>query len=108
MALIWPELAGFEPAIVEQLEVDSKYAGYLDRQNSDIRAFRKDEALRLPSDINLDSIGSLSTEIRQRLRQIKPETLGAAARIPGVTPAAVVALLRFVQKGQKTKENRGV
>ncbi|MDD5585840.1 MAG: tRNA uridine-5-carboxymethylaminomethyl(34) synthesis enzyme MnmG [Alphaproteobacteria bacterium] len=105
---VWPELAGFNAAVVEQLEVDSKYAGYMDRQNSDIRAFRKDEALRLPSDIDLDLIGSLSTEIRQRLRQIKSETLGAAARIPGVTPAAVVALLRFVQKGQKTKENRGV
>jgi tRNA uridine 5-carboxymethylaminomethyl modification enzyme len=105
---IWPELKEFDQAIVEQIEVDSKYAGYMDRQNADIRAFRKDEALRLPVDIDLDAIGSLSTEIRQRLKLIRPETLGAAARIPGVTPAAVISLLRFVQKGHKTKENRSV
>jgi tRNA uridine 5-carboxymethylaminomethyl modification enzyme len=95
---IWPELKALEPPIVEQLETDAKYAGYLERQESDIRAFKKDEALKLPPDIDVDAIGSLSTEIRERLRQIKPETLGAAARIPGITPAAVIALLRYVQK----------
>lgn len=102
LAHIWPELKGLKPAIVEQLETDAKYAGYMERQEADIRAFRKDEALKLPRDLDLDGIGSLSTEIRQRLRQIKPETLGAAARIPGMTPAAVVALLRCVQKEGKT------
>ena len=54
--------------------------------------------MALPPDIDVDAVGSLSVEIRQKLRQIKPETLGAAARIPGMTPAALVALLRFVKR----------
>ena len=99
LARVWPELNDLAPTIVEQLEIDGKYAGYMDRQDSDIRAFQKDEALLLPEDIDLDSIGCLSTEIRQKMRQLKPETLGAAARIPGMTPAAIVALLRYVTKG---------
>lgn len=98
LADLWPELRAIPSGVAELLDVDAKYAGYMTRQEADIRAFKKDEALKLPPDLDVDAIGSLSTEIRQRLRQVKPETLGAAARIPGVTPAAVVALLRFVQK----------
>jgi tRNA uridine 5-carboxymethylaminomethyl modification enzyme len=97
LAAIWPELAEITPQIAEQLEIDGKYAGYIDRQDSDIRAFRKDENLSLPENIDVDAIGSLSMEIRQKIRQIKPATLGAAARIPGMTPAAVIALLRYVK-----------
>jgi tRNA uridine 5-carboxymethylaminomethyl modification enzyme len=95
---IWPQLATISPAILEQLEMDSKYAGYMERQEADIRAFRKDENLILPTDMDIDAVGSLSAEIRQKLHQVKPETLGAAARIPGMTPAAIVALLRFVKR----------
>ena len=95
---IWPELGRIAPEIVEQLEIDGKYAGYKERQDIDIRAFRKDEDLALPIDLDVDAVGSLSTEIRLKLRQIKPQTLGAAARIPGMTPAALVALLRFVKR----------
>lgn len=95
---VWPELASIRPEIIEQLEIDGKYAGYMERQDVDIRSFRKDEHLVLPVDLDVDAIGSLSAEIRQKLRQIKPETLGAAARIPGMTPAALVALLRFVKR----------
>ncbi len=98
LAALWPELRALAPAIAEQIEIDGKYAGYLDRQDADIRAFRKDEALALPADLDLDAIGSLSTEVRSKLRQTRPTTLGAAARIPGVTPAAVVALLRFLKR----------
>jgi tRNA uridine 5-carboxymethylaminomethyl modification enzyme len=98
LAGIWPELATITPAVAEQLEIDGKYSGYLERQDSDIRAFRKDERLILPVDLDVDAVGSLSAEIRQKLRQIKPETLGAAARIPGMTPAALIALLRYVKK----------
>ena len=101
LSSIWPELVQIEPSIAEQLEIDGKYAGYIERQDSDIRAFRKDEGLILPADLDVDAIGSLSAEIRQKLRQIKPETLGAAARIPGMTPAAVVALLRYVRREKK-------
>lgn len=95
---IWPELKAFDSAIIDQLEIDGKYAGYMERQNLDIAAFRKDEALRLPPDFDPAQVGSLSAEIRQKLSQVRPETLGAAARIPGMTPAALIALLRFVRK----------
>ena len=95
---IWPEMQAISPEIAEQIEIDGKYAGYMERQDLDIRAFQKDEALRLPVDLDIDAIGSLSNEIRMKLRQIKPETLGAAARIPGMTPAAITALLRYVKR----------
>ncbi|WP_449230295.1 tRNA uridine-5-carboxymethylaminomethyl(34) synthesis enzyme MnmG [Azospirillum doebereinerae] len=98
LARLWPELAEIAPEIAEQLEIDGKYAGYLGRQEADIRAFRKDEALALPETLDVDGIGSLSAEIRQKLRQSRPATLGAAARIPGMTPAALVALLRHVKR----------
>ncbi|MDX9689671.1 MAG: tRNA uridine-5-carboxymethylaminomethyl(34) synthesis enzyme MnmG [Alphaproteobacteria bacterium] len=100
LAAIWPELASIEPSIAAQLVVDSAYAGYVQRQDSDIRAYRKDEALSLPLDLDYDAVGSLSNEIRQKLKQVRPETLGAAGRIPGVTPAAVVALLRYARRAR--------
>jgi tRNA uridine 5-carboxymethylaminomethyl modification enzyme len=95
---IWPQLKSVSSEIAAQLEIDGKYSGYLERQELDIRAFKKDEALHLPIDLDVDAIGSLSAEIRQKLRQVKPKTLGAAARIPGITPAALVALLRYVKR----------
>jgi len=95
---IWPELGEFDAEILEQVQIDAHYSGYLQRQEADIRAFKRDEALRIPRDFNFDAIGSLSVEVRDRLRQTRPETLGAASRIPGVTPAALVALLRYVKK----------
>lgn len=98
LARVWPELGAITADVVEQLEIDGKYAGYLERQDADIRAFRKDEALALPTDLDVAAIGSLSAEIRQKLLQVRPETLGAAARIPGMTPAALVALLRHVKR----------
>ncbi|MBB6254868.1 tRNA uridine-5-carboxymethylaminomethyl(34) synthesis enzyme MnmG [Nitrospirillum iridis] len=98
LGAIWPELNGFAPEIAEQVEIDGRYAGYLDRQEADIRAFRRDEALALPPDLDVDAIASLSAEIRTKLRQVRPATLGAAARIPGMTPAALTALLRHVKK----------
>ena len=98
LVAVWPELGAISPEIAEQLEIDGKYAGYMDRQDGDIRAFRKDENLLLPRDLDVDSIGSLSAEIQQKLKQIRPETLGAASRIPGMTPAALVALLRYVRR----------
>ncbi len=98
LTVLWPELRGIDQTIAEQLEVDGRYAGYIERQEADIRAFRRDEALRLPRDLDYDAVGSLSSEIRAKLRVAQPETLGAAARVSGVTPAALVALLRFVRR----------
>jgi len=104
LARLWPELGRFSPDVAEQIEIDGKYSGYLDRQEADIRAFRKDEALALPATLDIDAIGSLSTEIRQKLRQVRPATLGAAARIPGMTPAALITLLRFVKRRPTSAE----
>lgn len=98
LAAIWPEMNDIAPAIREQVETDTVYAGYSHRQDIDIAAFRKEEALALPASLNYADIGSLSTEIRIKLEAARPATLGAAARIPGVTPAAIVALLRHVKR----------
>jgi tRNA uridine 5-carboxymethylaminomethyl modification enzyme len=101
---IWPEeLADTEHDIAEQVEIDARYAGYIQRQESDIQAFRRDEALALPKDLDYGRVGSLSNEMQLKLRQHAPDTLGAAARIPGVTPAALVVLLRHVKRREKTE-----
>ena len=97
-AALWPEIRGWSAGVREQIEIEAAYAGYLDRQDSDIRAFRADEALALPDGIDVDTIGSLSTEIRQMLRSARPPNLGAAARLPGMTPAALIALLKHVKR----------
>jgi len=98
LAKIWPELAEIKPDIAEQIQIDAQYAGYIDRQMADIAAYRKDENLKIPARLDYKSIGSLSAEVIDKLELARPETLGAAVRIPGVTPAAVIALLRHVKK----------
>ncbi len=102
LAKHWPALNDIAPDIREQIEIDSLYAGYLARHDADIAAYRKDENLILPKNLDYREIGSLSNEVRQKLEHVSPQTLGEAARIPGVTPAAVIALLRYVKKGVKT------
>ncbi len=101
LAKIWAELKDISPEIREQLEIDALYAGYMERHESDIAAFKKDENLLLPKGLNYDDIGSLSNEVRQKLAHVSPATLGEASRIAGVTPAAVISLLRHVKKGGK-------
>ena len=98
LAAKWPELKGIRREIGEQLEIDAHYAGYIDRQAADIRAFRRDEALALPDDLDYGRVGGLSAEAREKLTAARPATLGAAARIPGITPAALTALLGFVRR----------
>jgi len=100
---IWPQLGSISPDIAEQVEIDARYAGYIQRQEADIKAFRRDEALQLPHDLDYNTVGSLSNEMCVKLSKFRPETLGAAARIPGVTPAALVALLRHVKRKEKEK-----
>ena len=100
---IVPELADTRPDVVEQIEIEARYRGYIDRQDADIRAFRKDESLTLPAKLEYADIGGLSTEVRTKLAQARPATLGAAARIPGVTPAALTALLRHVKKSPSAR-----
>ena len=98
LAVIWTELAALAPEIAEQVEIDARYAGYLERQERDIAAFRRDEALLLPADLDYATVGSLSREVCDKLAAVRPATLGAAARISGVTPAALVALLKHVRR----------
>jgi len=100
LAAVWPELAALPPDIAEQLEIDARYAGYLDRQERDIAAYRRDEALLLPETLDYAGIGGLSAEVRGKLSAARPATLGGAARISGVTPAALVALLKHVRRGR--------
>ena len=95
---IWPQTQEIDTEILQQVAHDSLYAGYLDRQQADIAAFRKDESLSLPAYLDYGAIGGLSNEMREKLGAAQPETLGAASRIPGVTPAALMALLRHVRR----------
>ncbi len=98
VARIWPQLGAFPPVIAQQLETDARYAVYLDRQNADIAAYRRDEALTLPADLDYEAMRGLSTEIRQKLGAARPETIGQAARIDGVTPAALTLLAARVRR----------
>jgi len=95
---LWPGLGAISDSIAEQLTIDARYEGYLSRQRQDIDAYRRDEALELPSDLDYGAVGSLSNEICQKLTAHRPATLGQAARISGVTPAALVALLKYVRR----------
>jgi tRNA uridine 5-carboxymethylaminomethyl modification enzyme len=89
---IWPELGEIAPKAAAQIEIDAKYAVYLDRQTKDIEAFRRDEALTIPDDIDYVLLPGLSNEIRARLDLIRPRTMGQAGRIEGMTPAAMTLL----------------
>jgi tRNA uridine 5-carboxymethylaminomethyl modification enzyme len=98
LAAIWPQLADLREDVLEQIQIEASYAGYLQRQEEDISAFRKDESLHLPNDLDYEKVGSLSAEVREKLTAVKPATLGQASRISGLTPAALVALMRHVKR----------
>ncbi len=98
---IWPETAAFAPDVAEQLEIDAQYAGYLDRQEADILSFRRDEARALPAGMDYGAVAGLSNEVRQKLEAIRPATLGQAARIEGVTAAALTLVLAHVKRRKK-------
>ena len=84
--------------MAEQVEIDAVYHGYLDRQQSDILAFRRDEGVRIPADFDYAQVGGLSNEVREKLIKASPDTLGQAARIEGVTPGALTALLAYLKR----------
>jgi len=98
LARIWPELSAWTPQVREQIEIDAAYAGYLDRQAADAQAFRRDEDLRLDPELDYRAVGGLSNEVREKLIAVRPLTLGQAARIEGVTPGALSALLAHVRR----------
>lgn len=96
--LICPELKNATKDVYEQLSIESKYAGYMKRQNSDIEIFKKDEMIKIKADIDYKKIGGLSREIVSKLEKIRPSTIGEASRISGVTPAAIIAILGYMKK----------
>jgi tRNA uridine 5-carboxymethylaminomethyl modification enzyme len=98
LTTIWPEIAAWDPQVREQVEIDAAYSGYLGRQEADVAAFRRDENLRLPAELDYAGVGGLSNEVRDKLTAIRPLTLGQAARIEGVTPGALTALLAHVRR----------
>lgn len=92
-----------DPAVVEQIEIEAKYAGYIERQLLEIEKSKREETTPIPDDLDLDIISGLSNEVKQKLRQHKPATLGMASRISGITPAAVSLLAIFMKKHRATK-----
>jgi tRNA uridine 5-carboxymethylaminomethyl modification enzyme len=97
-AELWPELRKVPPEIAESIETDARYATYIARQEIDVDTFRRDESLTLPSDLDFAAVGGLSNEMIERLARAQPATLGQAARVAGVTPSALTALLVHVRR----------
>ncbi len=106
LAGLWPELGAVPLKLAEIVQTEALYRGYLDRQDADVRAYRRDEALRLPSHLDYGEVGGLSNEARQALEAARPATLGAASRLPGSTPAVLVALLRHVKRAGGKRAGR--
>ena len=99
---LWPELADIPPPLRPQLEADCRYAGYLERQRADIEALHRDEAIFIPDDFDYNAVGGLSAEARDVMIRLRPRTIGQANRLPGLTPAAVVAVLRALKRDKAT------
>ena len=95
---IWPEVPYFNKEIDEQIEINAHYKGYLKKQNADILAFKRDENMTIPENVDYDSLSGLSNEIKSKFKEIRPKTLGQALRIDGVTPAAAYILLSHVKR----------
>ncbi len=95
---IWPEIKDFGSEIDEQIEINSHYRGYLKKQNADILAFKRDENLIIPDNIDYDQFSGLSNEVKAKFKEIRPKTMGQALRIDGITPAAVYILLSHVKR----------
>ena len=94
----FPEIAALSDPIKQQLEIEAMYAGYIERQKEDVAALRREESLSLPSDLDYAAVGGLTNEVRAKLEQIRPATLGQAGRIEGMTPGGLTALLAFVKR----------
>jgi tRNA uridine 5-carboxymethylaminomethyl modification enzyme len=95
---IWSDIPYFNNEIDEQVEINAHYRGYLKKQKADILAFKRDENLIIPDNINYDGFSGLSNEVKAKFKEIKPKTMGQALRIDGITPAAVYILLSHVKR----------
>ena len=97
----FPHLAAVRQDVAELIAIEGRYQGYLARQQSDIDALRRDEALKIPENIDYSQIGGLSIEMQMRLKKAMPETIGVAARLPAMTPAALTALIGYIKSKKK-------
>ena len=95
---IWPEITYVSKEIDDQLEINAHYRGYLKKQNADILAFKRDENLKIPINVNYDDLSGLSNEVKSKFKQIRPKTMGQALRIDGITPAAAYILLSHLKR----------
>ena len=100
LAAIWPQFGNLAPKISEQLEIDAKYDVYLSRQAADVESYRRDEAVALDDDFDYASLAGLSNEAKQKLSAHRPRTIGQAARIDGITPAALTLLVAHVRRSR--------
>jgi tRNA uridine 5-carboxymethylaminomethyl modification enzyme len=100
LAKIWPRFNDIDAGIAEQIEIDAKYNVYLSRQAADVEAYRRDENFVLPDDIDYAVLPGLSNEAKQKLQRHRPRTIGHAARIDGITPAALTLLVAHVRRGR--------
>jgi tRNA uridine 5-carboxymethylaminomethyl modification enzyme len=105
---IWPSLASWSDEFFEQIKTDALYAGYMTRQVQEIEALKRDEALKLPHELDYGLIAGLSTEVREKLTLLKPMTIGQVSRIEGVTPGAITALLVYVKTQERHKQSQKV
>ncbi|HIK63873.1 MAG TPA: tRNA uridine-5-carboxymethylaminomethyl(34) synthesis enzyme MnmG, partial [Henriciella marina] len=100
---VFDEVSALDPATKTQLSIEALYAGYIERQQVDVDALRRDEALEIPARFDYAAVGGLSNEVRSKLEAVRPSTIGQASRIEGVTPGALVALLAAVKRSQKLR-----
>ena len=98
LQVLWPQLGAIAPAIAAQAEIDARYDVYLRRQDADVASYRKDEQVTISAGFDYAALSGLSTEIRQKLERHRPASLAQAARIDGMTPAALMLVLAHVKK----------
>lgn len=104
---IFPQSRPWSEEVREQIENDAHYSGYLDRQEADIKSFRKDEGITIPSDMDFRTISGLSNEMVEKLDRLRPISLGQASRIDGMTPAALTLVLAFIKKRRTSRGRDG-
>ena len=105
LCAVWPELNGIDRFVSEQIEIEARYSVYLDRQSADIAAFRRDEGVALTEVLDYGALAGLSNELREKLEATRPATLGQAARIDGMTPAALTLILAETKRRSLARRN---
>ena len=105
LSAIWPELRAIPAKTAEQIEIEAGYSVYLDRQQADIATFRRDEGLTIPDGSDYASIGGLTNEIREKLQAFRPRSVGQAARIEGMTPAALLLIAAHVRRKSVSRKS---